>query len=81
MTLNSTIGAAENMDETYTNKFRGGDTDESDRDSGLGMKSGENSIKLDSEAQSVRSWGSQSQDGSWNDESDDEDDDALGKIL
>ena len=70
------------MDETYTTKFRGDSiTDESDRDSGLGMKSGENSIKLDSEAQSVRSWGSQSQDGSWNDESDDEDDDALGMIV
>ena len=79
--MNLKLGAAEKMAETYPNNFLAGDTDESDRDSGVGMKSGANSIKLDSEAQSVRSWESESENGSWQNDSEDEDDDALGKLL
>lgn len=50
-----------------------------DDDSGIGMKSGTNSIKLDSEAHSVRSWESESE-RSWQNESDDEDDNDLGAL-
>ena len=66
------------MGETYTPSFNFGDS-LCDDDSGIGIKSGSNSIKLDSEAQSVRSWESESE-RSWQNESEDEDDDALGKL-
>ena len=48
-----------------------------DDDSGISSPSGPNSIKSDSESQSVRSWDSDSQ-RSWDNDEDDDDDDALG---
>ena len=65
------------MAEAYTASFNFGDS--LDDDSGIGTKSGSNSIKLDSEAQSVREWESESE-RSWLNESDEEDDDVLGEI-
>ena len=66
------------MAEGFTRKFNFEDS--LDDDSGIGMKSGTNSIELDSEARSVRSWESESE-RSWENESDDEDEDALGNLL
>ena len=67
------------MSDRYTAmpSFNFGDS--TDDDSGISSTSGPNSIKLDSEAQSVRSWDSESQRSWENDEEEDEDeDDALG---
>ena len=66
------------MAEGFTRKFNFEDS--LDDDSGIGMKSGTNSIELDSEARSVRSWESESE-RDWENESDDEDEDALGNVL
>ena len=69
------------MSDKYTTvpSFNFGDS--TDDDSGISTVSGRSSIKLDSEAQSVRSWDSESQRSWENDEDDDDDeaDDALGK--
>ena len=68
------------MSDKYTTvpSFNFGDS--TDDDSGISTVSGRSSIKLDSEAQSVRSWDSESQRSWENDEDDDDDeaDDALG---
>ena len=66
------------MAEGFTRKFNFEDS--LDDDSGIGMKSGTNSIELDSEARSVRSWESESE-RDWENESDDEDEDALGIVI
>lgn len=69
------------MSDRYTAmpSFNFGDS--TDDDSGISSTSGPNSIKLDSEAQSVRSWDSESQRSWENDEEEDEDeDDALGEL-
>ena len=53
--------------------------DSTDDDSGIESARGPNSVKFDSESQSVRSWDSESQRSWENDEDDDgEADDALG---
>ena len=69
------------MSDKYTPSFNFGDS--LDDDSGISSTSGPNSVKLDSEAQSVRSWDSESQRSWLNDDDDDDDeaDDALGKKL
>ena len=68
------------MSDKYTTmpSFNFGDS--MDDDSGISTVSGPNSIKWDSEAQSVRSWDSESQRSWENDEDDDDDEaeDALG---
>ena len=76
--LGSTHHRKSKMAEGFTRKFNFEDS--LDDDSGIGMKSGTNSIELDSEARSVRSWESESE-RSWENESDDEDEDALGNVL
>ena len=66
------------MAEAYKPTFSFGDSLDDDS----GITSGTSSIKLDSEAQSVTSWDSESQ-RSWQNESDvdDDEDDALGNMI
>ena len=67
------------MSDKYTMISNFNFEDSTDDDSGISSASGPNSIKLDSESQSVRSWDSESQRSLENDEyDDDEADDALG---
>ena len=68
------------MSDKYTMISNFNFEDSTDDDSGISSASGPNSIKLDSESQSVRSWDSESQRSLENDEYDDDDegDDALG---
>ena len=68
------------MSDKYTMISNFNFEDSRDDDSGISSASGPNSIKLDSESQSVRSWDSESQRSLENDEYDDDDegDDALG---
>ena len=68
------------MSDKYTMMSNFNFEDSTDDDSGISSASGPNSIKLDSESQSVRSWDSESQRSLENDEYDDDDegDDALG---
>ena len=58
-----------------------GDSSFGDTSSSIEMKSeGSNSVKYDSEAQSVRSWESESERSWENEEESEDEDDALGKL-
>lgn len=68
------------MSDRYTTMPSFNFEDSTDDDSGISSTSGPNSIKLDSEAQSVTSWDSESQRSWENDEEDEDEDDALGEL-
>ena len=70
-----------NMSDRYTTMPSFNFEDSTDDDSGISSTSGPNSIKLDSEAQSVVSWDSESQRSWENDEEDEDEDDALGTKI
>ena len=67
------------MSDKFTTMSNFNFEDSTDDDSGISLASGPNSVKFDSESQSVRSWDSESQ-RSWENDGDDDDeaDDALG---